>query len=174
MDRGLHAKNAAMLAEGTQSILDSAAGLSEQQARMRPAPDCWSALECVEHVILAENRMYELLTVASAPAASPDDGRREEIFVRASTNRSRKFAAPQFAHPTGRFASLAAAVEEFRLCRARTEEYVAHCEQPLRSRSTTHPAVGPVSCQELVIIMALHPARHALQIREIRQSLGIA
>jgi hypothetical protein len=30
-----------------------------------------------------------------------------------------------------------------------------------------------VSCQELLIILAFHPARHALQIREIRQSLQL-
>jgi uncharacterized damage-inducible protein DinB len=173
MDRALREKNATMLATGTQSILDSVAGLSEEQARLRPEPGRWSVLECIEHVILAENRMFELLTKQSADAASPDDGRREELFVRGSTNRIRKFEAPEFAKPTGRFPSLAAAVEEFRRCRARTEDYLTRCQDPLRSKTTTHPAVGPVSCQELVIIMALHPARHALQICEIRQTLGL-
>jgi len=173
MDLALHQKNMAMLAEGTQSILDSVAGISEKQAKIRPAPERWSVLECLEHIILAENRMFGLLTTESA-AASPDGGRGEEMFERGSTNRSRKFEAPQFARPTGRFPSLAAAIEEFRRCRTRTGDYLKQCEDLLRSRSTTHPAVGLVSCEELIIIIALHPARHAVQIREIRQSLGIA
>jgi len=126
MDRALREKNATMLATGTQSILDSVAGLSEEQARLRPEPGRWSVLECIEHVILAENRMFELLTKQSVAAASPDDGRREELFARGSTNRIRKFEAPEFAKPKGRFPSLAAAVEEFRRCRARTEDYLAH------------------------------------------------
>lgn len=173
MDRAARDKNLAMLAEGTQSLLDSVAGISEEQARMKPAPDRWCVLENVEHVILAENHMFQLLTTSSTPAPSPDDGRREELFARGSTNRSRKFEAPEFAKPAGRLPSLAAAIEEFRACRARTKDYVEHCADPLRSRATTHPAVGPVTCQELLIIMALHPARHALQIREIRQTLGL-
>lgn len=163
-----------MLAEGTQSILDSVAGISEEQAKIRPAQDRWSVLDCLEHLILAENRMFELLTKESTPTGSPDDGRREGMFARGSTNRSRKFEAPEFAKPAGRFSSLAAAIEEFHCCRARTTDYVKHCADPLPSRATIHPAVGPVSCQELLIIMALHPARHALQIHEIRQSLGLS
>ena len=166
-------KNMTMLAEGTRALQDSVAGVSEEQAKIRPAPGRWSVLECVEHLILAENGMFELLTIRSAPAASPCDGSREEIFARSLTNRGRKIEAPEFARPTGRFLSLAAAIAEFCRCRARAAGYLEHCEDDLRARTATHPVAGPVSCQELLIILAFHPARHALQIREIRQSLQL-
>jgi DinB superfamily len=33
-----------------------AEGVSEVQATVRPAPEKWSVLECVEHIVVAEGR----------------------------------------------------------------------------------------------------------------------
>jgi DinB superfamily len=174
MDTAVREKNLALLAEGTNALLESVAGVSEEQARMHPAADRWSVLECVEHVVLAENRMFDLLAKESGPAAAVSDGSREERVRFRSVDRENKFQAPEFSKPTGRFSSLVAAVDEFRRCRARTANYLTRCEDELRARTAKHPVVGPVSCQELLIILSLHPARHAQQIREVRQSLGPA
>ena len=172
MDSAVREKNLALLAEGTNALLDSVAGVSEEQARIRPVADRWSVLECVEHVILSENRMFDLLAKESQRAATISDGSREERVRFRSVDRENKFQSPESAKPTGRFPSLAAAVDEFRRCRARTAGYLAQCDDELRTRTARHPVVGPVSCQELLIILSLHPARHAKQIREVRRSLG--
>lgn len=172
MDTAVREKNLALLAEGTNALLDSVAGVSEEQARMRPVADRWSVLECVEHVILAENRMFDLLAHESEPAAIVSDGSREDRVRVRSVDREHKTQAPGPALPRGRFPSLAVAVDEFRRCRERTAGYIAQCDDELRARTAKHPVVGPVSCQELLIILSLHPARHAKQIREVRQSLG--
>jgi hypothetical protein len=37
-----------------------------------------------------------------------------------------------------------------------------------------HPIGGMVTAQECLAILAMHPARHAAQVREIRQSLGLS
>jgi hypothetical protein len=174
MDTAIREKNLALLAEGTNALLDSVAGVSEQQARMHPAGDRWSVLDCVEHLILPENRMFDLLSKESIPAPSPSDGSREERVRFRSIDRENKFQAPESAKPTGRFPSLTAAVDEFRRCRARTASYLTQCDDELRAKTAMHPVVGPVSCQELLIILSLHPARHAQQIREVRQSVGAA
>jgi len=174
MDAEIREKNLALLAEGTNALLDSVEGVSEEQARMHAAADRWSVLECVEHVILAENRMFDLLAKESEPSPAISDGSREERVRFRSVDREFKFQAPQFSKPAGRFTSLAAAVDEFRRCRARTATYLTQCNDELRARTAMHPVIGPVSCQELLIILSLHPARHAKQIREVRQSLGLA
>lgn len=174
MDTAVREKNLALLAEGTNALLESVAGVSEEQARMRPAANRWSVLECVEHVILAENRMFALLAKESEPAAGVSDGTREGRVRSRSVDREYKFEAPEFALPLGQFPSLSAAVDEFRRCRARTASYLTQCDEELRAKTAMHPVVGQVSCQELLIIISLHPARHAKQIREARQSLGAA
>jgi uncharacterized damage-inducible protein DinB len=173
MDAADREKNIAMLVKGREALLHAVAGVSEEQARTRPTPVRWSVLECVEHIVLAEKTMFELLTTKSAPAASPLGSSREERIFNGATDRSREFEAPEFARPTGRFPSLSAALDEFSRWRARAISYVELCDSDLRSRTSTHPALGPVSCQELLIILALHPSRHAEQIREARKCLGL-
>jgi uncharacterized damage-inducible protein DinB len=52
-------------------------GLTEEQARARPAPDRWSVLECLEHVNSVERRFLGMVrkSEAGTPAAQqPKDG----------------------------------------------------------------------------------------------------
>jgi uncharacterized damage-inducible protein DinB len=137
-----------LLAESRDALLDSVAGLSDEQSRICPAPNRWSVLGIVEHVAIAEHFLFTTIATNLAPAPPSGDRGREEFFLREVTNRNRKISAPDRAYPTGRFPTLAAALEQFNQSRTR----------------------GPLTGQEYLIILALHPARHAAQIREVRQT----
>ena len=80
--------------------------------------------------------------------------------------------SPEAVRPTRRFASLSDAVRHFVASRAETIRYVENCFEDLRSMLTTHPPLGPVSCQETLLLMVVHPERHAKQIDEIRAALA--
>ena len=160
------------LERSRQDFLAAVEGLTERQAAARPDPERWSVLECVEHVILGDDAMFARVSAHSTPGAPPGE-RREELILRGMTNRERKFAAPELARPTGRFSSLPEAIEVFRQRRARSTAYVEQYREDPRSRTTLHPGLGPISCHEMFLALALHPARHALQIREVRKSLGV-
>jgi uncharacterized damage-inducible protein DinB len=163
-----------LLADSRDALVRASANISDEQSRVRPAPDQWSVLDCAEHVAIAEFGMLNILATNLTPA-TPSGGRgREEVFLQSSTNRTRKFSVPDRAHPKGRFPTLAAALDQFQQSRARTLEYVEHCDKDMRAHSIAHPAVGPVTGQEFLILMATHPARHAEQIREVRQILGLS
>jgi len=75
--------------------------------------------------------------------------------------------------PTGRFATLTDAVARFRELRAHTIEFVAACRADLRDVEVPHPIGGLVTGQECLALLAIHPARHAAQIREVREALGL-
>ena len=162
-----------LVADTQQKFYESAKGLSEEQARMRPEPDRWSVLECVEHVCLAEDGMFARFTTKLTPGDPPADRSREQVILQTAGDRNRKFNAPEHVRPTGRFSTLAAALDHFQKSRARAIEYIRHLEIDPRAHTAQHPAVGAVSGQELLLILAIHPARHADQIREIRQTLGL-
>ena len=162
-----------LIAESDAALVAAAAGVSDQDARRRPEPERWSVLECVEHVVLVEDSVFARISLQSAPGAPPAELRREGQILRGMTKREYKFAAPEFAEPTSRYSSLAEALQEFRKRRARTVAYVEQYQDDPRNRTTLHPALGAVSCQEMFLVLALHPARHALQIREVRTSLGL-
>ena len=162
-----------LIAESDAALVAAVSGVSEEGARKRPERARWSLQECVAHVILVEDGVFASISVRSTPGSPPAELRREGQILRGMTKREHKFTAPEFAEPTGRYSSLAEALQEFRKRRARTVAYVEQYQDDLRNRTTLHPALGPVSCQEMFLVLALHPARHALQIREARNSLGL-
>jgi hypothetical protein len=162
-----------LIAESDAALVAAVAGLSDEHARRRPEAERWSVLECVEHVILGDDAMLVRVSAHSTPGAPPGE-RREELILRGMTNRERKFAAPELVRPTGRFSSMQDAIEVFRQRRARSVAYVEQYQEDPRNRTTLHPGLGPISCHEMFLALALHPARHALQIREVRKTLGLA
>ena len=161
-----------LIAESDAALVGAVAGVSDEDARRRPEPERWSVLECVEHVILGDDAMFARVSAHSTPGAPPGE-RREKLILRGMTNRERKFAAPEIARPTGRFSSLPEAIEGFCQRRARSVAYVEQYQEDPRNRTTVHPGLGPISCHEMLLALALHPARHALQIREVRKILGV-
>jgi uncharacterized damage-inducible protein DinB len=163
-----------LLAESREALCAAAANVSEEKARIRPAPDRWSVLDCVEHVAITEHFMLTTISTKLTPAPPSGDRAREELLLRELTNRTRKISAPDRARPTGRFPTLAAAIEQFNQSRARSIDFVEHCDKDLRAHTAPHPLFGPITCQEYLIILALHPARHAVQIREVRGELGFS
>jgi hypothetical protein len=163
-----------LLADSRDALCVAAAGVSDEQSRIRPAPDRWSILDCVEHVAVVEHFLFTTVPTNLTPAPPSGDRGHEELYRREMTNRARKFPAPERANPTGRFPTLAAALEQFNQNRARNIDYVKHCDKDLRAFTAPHPLLGPITGQEFLIILALHPARHADQIREVRKTLVLS
>jgi uncharacterized damage-inducible protein DinB len=161
-----------LLRESRQRFLGSFEGITEEQCRCHPSEGQWSVLDTVEHLALAESLMFKLIsnTRRPRPANAPN---REDIFLRVVADRSRKSQAPEGGRPRGSFASLDAAAAQFKTARESTMKFVEDSSEDLRATEVTHPhpAAGAVSTYEMVIIMAKHAERHALQIEEIRGSL---
>lgn len=162
-----------LLKASRKKLVESVEDLTDEQAKERPAADRWSILECVEHVGMVEDSIFSAVTTKLAPAEAPADHSREQKIISGATDRNRKIDAPEHVRPAGKFTSLADALAHFEQSRARSIEYVENCDQDLRAISGPHPVLGPATAQEFMIILALHPARHALQILEVRESLGL-
>ena len=159
------------LNETRDVFLNQVRGVSEERARWKPGPDRWSILDCAEHVALVEQRMFDLLTQRMAPCASAEPiagtGREYAILTKGA-DRSEKLKAPEPAQPNGRFATLGEAVAAFEERRARSIAYVGGCKTDLRALEGLHGGLGRVTAQEVLSLLTIHPARHALQIGEIR------
>src|ERR1700722_13384175 len=112
MDEKDRAEMLATLAQTRDELLASVEGVSEEEAQRKPGPDRWSIVECVEHVVVAEHRMYAGITTRSTPC-TPKEGR-ERMFLEFAADRSRKLEAPEPARPKGRFGTLAQTLEKFR------------------------------------------------------------
>jgi hypothetical protein len=161
-----------LLRESRERFLSSFAGVNDEQSRWRPGEECWSVLDCVEHVNGAEAFMLRLVQEARRPrpVGAPN---REEDFMRRMVDRSVKAKAPERGHPRGRFANLEEAHKQFEIARGETIGFVENNSNDLRAIEITHPlpTFGEVSAYEMLILMAKHAERHALQIAEIRNAL---
>ncbi len=156
-----------MLHESSEALRAAVAGIDEADAARRPATDRWSVLECVEHLAITETALFGLVEAATeTDTARPNPAREEKILARA-LDRTRFIAAPEPAIPPGRVPDLQTAVFRFEAARARTVRFVEQFQGDLRAWLTTHPMVrGPVNLYEMLLMIGLHPKRHAEQIRE--------
>jgi hypothetical protein len=161
-----------MLREGNEALRSALEGVGEEEAQIVPAEGRWSAAECVEHLALAEAELLRLIKIATKAGTTPArPGLEEKIRVRAA-DRSFRIEAPEVAVPSGRSESLHEAAARFDAARAETLAWVASFAADPRKWVTTHPLMkGPVNCWEMLLMIALHPKRHAEQIREIREGL---
>jgi hypothetical protein len=158
------------LEESRAIWLESLAGVEEEEARWRKAEDRWSVLDCAEHVANVEHRILRTLRNASAITAGPADTERESRIYEGVRSREKPVAAPELVRPAGRYATLAEATDAFAGMRQQAIEFLRTYPGDLRAIGATHPLLGPCNGYEYALILAAHPIRHAVQIREIREA----
>jgi hypothetical protein len=155
--------------QGRDAFLHAVDGLSEAQLQFKPQPDSWSIADCVEHIAVTEDVMYARATQGVAnPNGVSLDRQKDERFSAAVLDRRRKVVAPEAVRPTSRFASADEARRHFLDGRERAISYVRECGEDVRRLFTIHPLLGEIDCYRCLLLLALHPARHADQIEQIK------
>ena len=158
--------------EASRKDFLAAAAVPESQAKINPEAGRWSVLECVEHVILAEERFLSWLEKGTEVETAKANPQKEAELAAAVTNRASRAQAPEPAQPKGRFHTLAEALTAFDAVRNRSVQFVQQRGSKLYQLMVEHPRFGPMNGAELVQIIAGHACRHAAQIREVRDSLA--
>lgn len=158
----------ASLKKGSTALLNALNGVTDEQAVHVPGPGRWSILQCAEHVAVAEDHLFSLITASKRSETPLINEQREVLIATHGPDRTTRRESPKDAKPTGRFSTLSEAVQHFLAGRERTIQFVNENKEDLRSRITTHPLMGTVNCHEVLLLMAVHPARHAKQIEEVK------
>jgi hypothetical protein len=145
---------------------DEVSGLSPAQLRFRPAPEAWSILEVLEHLVIAEPIYWQ--DFRKAMKAPPEGGRRsgsddDVLWYGIDRTHRQKVIAGEGAK--GQLRDLGTGLDQFRNLRARMLEYVRTTGDDLRSHVVQRE--GSDAYQWLLLISA-HAQRHILQIREIK------
>ena len=151
--------------------MKAVSGLTEDAAAMRPVPERWSIVECVEHLAVVEEYLFSQVLAARLADTPMVNQKREERIMARGSDRTRPIAAPEVARPTSRFSTLAEALAAFMAARDRTIEFVRNCQDDTRSMITSHPIMGTVNVYETLLTIVVHPHRHARQIEENRAAL---
>ena len=160
------------LQEGLDALEEALRGIEEESAHMKPRPEAWSVVDCVDHIALTEEALFSRLEEAKPSDRSHADPARELRFRDLALNRARRIDAPDPVLPRRESQTFAQALEAFHAVRRRTMAFVHDFNGDLRSSLTMHPLITrPVNCYEMLLLMSFHPARHAQQITEIREQL---
>ena len=158
--------------QGADALAEALKDMDEVGAGTRPRPESWSALECVEHLTLTETALLSRLREAKPSGSSHEDRAREAKFQDLALNRSRRIEAPEPVVPKSHAKDLAQALEDFNASRKETVRFVEEFPGDLRWWLTTHPLITrPVNCYEMLLLIAMHPRRHARQIEDTRALL---
>jgi hypothetical protein len=146
-------------------------GVTEAQAKLNPAPERWSILQCVEHVVVTESSFLSWLENPLTEPVPPQDKEKEAKLLAGVSGRARPGDAPEAVQPKGRFATLAEALEQFETVRAASLRFAESAGADLYSLAARHSFIGLMNGAEVMVLIAAHARRHAAQIREIRAAL---
>ncbi len=161
-----------ILQDGLDALTAALRGIDEESVRLRPRPDSWSVLDCLEHIALTEAALLPRLHEAKPSDRSHADPARETRFRELALNRQRPIVAPDPVCPGRESPTLSHACQAFHAVRDQTLCFLRNFKGDLRSWLAIHPLITrPVNCYEMLLLIALHPTRHAQQIAEIREQI---
>ncbi len=158
------------LTETRENLLDSTIRLSQDQLQFKPAPDRWSVAECLEHIIVVENRILgRIAELAQGPAdtskRSPFEGR-DDSLAQIIAGRVDRFPAPEILNPTGRW-PYHRLLPEFRMARGRSFDLASRVDADLRRCFFPHPVYGDLDCYQWLLLIPAHGERHRAQAEEV-------
>src|SRR5687768_16111699 len=88
-----------MLRESAADFNRAIEGARTCDTAAAPSADCWSVLQCAEHVVAVEERFFDKLQTADRTETPQSDAQREAELAARVTNRSTKTVAPEWVQP---------------------------------------------------------------------------
>jgi len=165
-----------LLKKTEQGVFDAIKGLSDAQLKYKPAPDRWSVEECVKHIAITEQGLWQMTSGAIQAAANPekraDIKATDEQLLKGIEDRTNKVkTAPQLEPQNTPFKSLQEALESFKTNREKLIEYVKGTQDDLRNHVTSAP-FGTFDSYQMIIFIGGHSNRHTQQIEEVKADKG--
>ncbi len=162
--------------ETNKNLLQNVKGLSSEQLEFKAAPDKWSVAQCLEHIVLTEGYIFDMVEKLMEEPANPE--RREEIkitaddLIKGMTDRSQKAQAPEEIQPSDKYTNAKEALQALEEQRAKIKKYIkSNAVEDMRNHVTDSP-FGPIDAYQFTLFIAAHSARHTLQIEEIKADPG--
>lgn len=150
--------------------------MSDAQLKYKPAPDRWSVEECVKHIAITEQGLWQMANGAIQAAANPekrtDIKATDDQLLKGIEDRSHKVkTAPQLEPQNTPFKSLQEALESFKTNREKLIEYVKGTQDDLRNHVGTYP-FGTYDSYQMILFVGGHSNRHTQQIEEVKADKG--
>jgi hypothetical protein len=161
----------AILRDTKSQLLNAVDSVASDYHEQRTGEGCWSVLQCMEHVVNAEEGMFKLWEKLAEPGSGDHT---KDDFVRSRlADRHNKITAPARVVPQGRIKTISEGRERFVIARDTTIRTVEQMPpEQLRNTVVPHPLLTTADLYQLFHIMAMHSGRHATQISETAKQLA--
>ena len=151
----------ALVEAGHEALLRAIDGLTDAQSKFKPAPDEWSVLELMAHVVTAKQIVGVLCGAMAKGQLPPGFGPPLEA------------AAAQDGVTVSRFETLAQARTAAGDAHAALLKFVRSADGPVNAEMTfRHFVFGALNCREWAAFQRLHDDDHRPQIDKIRAAAG--
>jgi hypothetical protein len=145
-------------------FVDEVSRLSPAQLAFRPAPESWTILEVIDHLVVVGPIYWEDLQKAlKAPPGRNTTNTDADILWYGIDRTNREKAIPSEV-PKG-LRDLQAGLDAYRKQHARLLQYVKTTDDDLRGRFVDRQSSD---AYQWVLLISTHEQRHLLQIREIK------
>jgi hypothetical protein len=163
---------AAQLKDTKVDVLKSVKGLSEAQLDFKIDSKNWSIRECVYHIAMSENLLWQLLQNSMKQPANPE--KRSDIkltddqIISMTEDRSTRFKISQNLEPKkALYKNIDQALESFKSIRTEHIKYMKTTTEDLRNHVAQVP-VGWVDCYQICLFMSAQSNRLMQQIVELK------
>ena len=151
-------------------LLDAVKGLSDAQLHFKTAPDRWSILECVQHITLASQQLWEgeQATMKQHNDSNWTASSSDDMVIKMAEDRTHKAQAPEPFKPVhSSYKTLDKTLKAFNRDRDKLIEYVKTSRDDMRAHFIKAP-FGVFDCYQWVLIISAHTNRHTQQINEVK------
>jgi len=151
----------ALVEAGHEALLRAIDGMSDAQSKFKPAPDEWSVLELMAHVVTAKQIVGVLCAAMAQGQLPPGFGPPLEV------------AAAQDGVTVAQFETMEQARAAAGDAHAALLKFVRSADGPVNVEMTfRHFVFGAYNCREWAIFQRLHDDDHRPQIDKIRATPG--
>ena len=161
-----------LLSKTEQGVFDAVKGLSDAQLKFKAAPDRWSVEECVKHIAMTEQALWQMTSGAMKETATAEKKAAvkstDEQVIKMMEDRSHKVkTAPPLEPQNTPFKSLSEELESFKTNREKLIDHVKTTNDDMRSHVTTM-SFASFDCYQMVLFIGAHSNRHTQQIDEVK------
>jgi hypothetical protein len=158
-------------------VIRTVAHLTPSQWTYKPDPTRWSIAECVEHLVMEEQTLFQAITQKVVKIPPPDGQARanreqDERIIQFMMDRSQKVSAGESVVPHGKLATVEEGIAQFSKARGESSEWVRTTQLDLRGHGTANPSLHYLDAYGYWILLAAHSARHTAQMEEVKSAPG--
>lgn len=162
-----------LLKDTRKQVLSATKGLSESQLKFKAAPDRWSVEDCLKHIAMTEQALWQLVSGTLKQPATPEQRSEikvtDEQVVKMMEDRSKKVKTSEQLQPENTpFKTADEAMASFKTNRDKLLEYVKSTQDDLRNHVATLP-LGKFDCYQMILFIGAHSNRHMQQIEEVKK-----